>query len=91
MSVVGADGATHGYEVARRLQEGGLGDIKGGTLYPVLARLEEQGLTRSWWVQGAGGPGRKMIEITLRGSAHRTVRAVAGLERAGGRFAGRTE
>ena len=68
LSVVGADGATHGYDIARRLQDGGLGDIKGGTLYPVLARLEEQGLTRSWWVQGAGGPGRKMIEITPRGS-----------------------
>ena len=56
LSVVGADGATHGYEVARRLQDGGLGDIKGGTLYPVLARLEEQGLTRTWWVRGPAGP-----------------------------------
>lgn len=74
LSVVGSAEATHGYDVARRLQDGGLGDIKGGTLYPVLARLEEQGLTRSWWVQGAGGPGRKMIEITASGAAVLTER-----------------
>ena len=64
LSAVGQAGTTHGYEVARRLQIAGLGDIKGGTLYPVLARLEEQGLTRTWWVEGAGGPGRKLIAIT---------------------------
>lgn len=75
LSAVGQAGTTHGYEVARRIQAGGLGDIKGGTLYPVLARLEEQGLTRTWWVEGAGGPGRKMIAITPAGQEaldHRT-------------------
>ena len=74
LSAVGQAGTTHGYEVARRLQAGGLGDIKGGTLYPVLARLEEQGLTRTWWVEGAGGPGRKMIAITEAGRAALTQR-----------------
>ena len=69
LSAVDQAGTTHGYEVARRIQSGGLGDIKGGTLYPVLARLEEQGLTRTWWVEGAGGPGRKMIAITEAGRA----------------------
>ena len=67
LSAVAQAGTTHGYEVARRLQNAGLGDIKGGTLYPVLSRLEEQGLTRTWWVDGAGGPGRKLIAITERG------------------------
>lgn len=75
LSAVGQARTTHGYEVARRLQAGGLGDIKGGTLYPVLARLEEQGLTRTWWVEGAGGPGRKMIAITEAGRAALTQRA----------------
>jgi len=69
LSAVGQTGTTHGYEVARRLQQAGLGDIKGGTLYPVLSRLEEQGLTRTWWVEGAGGPGRKLIAITPKGEA----------------------
>jgi len=69
LSAVAQTGTTHGYEVARRLQHAGLGDIKGGTLYPVLSRLEEQGLTRTWWVEGAGGPGRKLIAITPKGEA----------------------
>lgn len=67
-------GTTHGYEVARRLQAAGLGDIKGGTLYPVLSRLEEQGLTRTWWVEGAGGPGRKLITITEEGKRELAAR-----------------
>lgn len=75
LSAVAQAGTTHGYDVARRLQIAGLGDIKGGTLYPVLARLEEQGLTRTWWVEGAGGPGRKLIAITPDGEAELTRRA----------------
>jgi PadR family transcriptional regulator PadR len=67
LSAVAQAGTTHGYEVARRLQNAGLGDIKGGTLYPVLSRLEEQDLTKTWWVEGAGGPGRKLIAITEKG------------------------
>ena len=75
LSAVAQAGTTHGYDVARRLQSAGLGDIKGGTLYPVLARLEGQGLTRTWWVEGAGGPGRKLIAITPDGAAELTRRA----------------
>ncbi len=74
LSAVGRAGTTHGYEVARRLQSAGLGDIKGGTLYPVLSRLEEQGLTRTWWVEGAGGPGRKLIAITPEGERELAAR-----------------
>lgn len=75
LSAVGQAGTTHGYEVARRLQSEGLGDIKGGTLYPVLSRLEEQGLTRTWWVEGAGGPGRKLIAITEQGERELVARS----------------
>lgn len=46
----------------------GLGEIKGGTLYPVLGRLEDRGHLRSHWISGTGGPGRKLVEITPRGS-----------------------
>ena len=76
LSAVEQAGTTHGYEVARRLQSAGLGDIKGGTLYPVLARLEERGLTRTWWVEGAGGPGRKLIAITPDGRTELERRSV---------------
>ena len=60
-------GTTHGYQVARRLAEHGLGEVKGGTLYPVLTRLEEQGLTSTRWVEGHGGPGRKLVEVSDAG------------------------
>ena len=67
-------GTTHGYQVARHLADAGLGGIKGGTLYPVLSRLEEQGLTSTRWVEGLGGPGRKLVEITPAGRTERRVR-----------------
>lgn len=58
---------THGYAIGRRLADGGLGRIKGGTLYPVLARLEADGLVTSSWGAGEGGPGRKTFVITALG------------------------
>lgn len=67
LSAVEQRGTTHGYQVARHLANCALGDIKGGTLYPVLTRLEEQGLTTTRWVEGAGGPGRKLVEISPAG------------------------
>ena len=39
LSIV-AEGETYGYAVAQRLQAAELGEIKGGTLYPLLNRLE---------------------------------------------------
>jgi PadR family transcriptional regulator PadR len=60
---------TYGYAVAQRLRSAGLGTVKGGTLYPVLNRLEEDGLVSSTWREGAGGPGRKFYAVTARGRA----------------------
>lgn len=62
-----AEGETYGYAVAQRLQAAGLGVIKGGTLYPVLARLEEDGLLTSSWREGDAGPGRKYFTVTTEG------------------------
>ncbi|MGA9745990.1 MAG: PadR family transcriptional regulator [Nocardioides sp.] len=59
-----AEEETYGYAVAQRLQEAGLGVVKGGTLYPVLARLEQDGLLVSSWREGRGGPGRKFFAVT---------------------------
>ena len=60
---------TYGYAVAQRLQAAGLGAVKGGTLYPVLNRLEQDGLVSSAWREGAGGPGRKFYAVTEQGRA----------------------
>lgn len=62
-----AQGSAHGYAVAQRLQKIGIGPVKGGALYPVLNRLEDDGAVTSVWREGEGGPGRKVFEITLAG------------------------
>jgi PadR family transcriptional regulator PadR len=58
---------TYGYVIAQRLQAAGLGVIKGGTLYPILTRLEQDGLVTSRWRAGDAGPGRKYFTITAAG------------------------
>lgn len=77
LAVVAAHGAdgTYGYAIARRLAEGGLGRIKGGTLYPILNRSEEEGHLVSTWVAGDGGPGRKSFVITDAGRTYLDSRA----------------
>jgi PadR family transcriptional regulator, regulatory protein PadR len=62
-----ADGPTYGYAIAARLAEAGLGTVKGGTLYPILTRLETEGLVSSAWEAGDGGPGRKFFTLTASG------------------------
>ena len=59
-----ADGQTYGYAIAARLADGGLGVVKGGTLYPLLNRLETAGLVTAQWRAGDGGPGRKYYLLT---------------------------
>jgi PadR family transcriptional regulator len=63
-----ADGPTYGYAIAGRLAEAGLGAVKGGTLYPILTRLEAEGLVTSSWQAGDGGPGRKFFTLTDAGA-----------------------
>ena len=62
-----ADGETYGYAIATRLADDGLGTVKGGTLYPLLLRLESAGRVTSQWRAGDGGPGRKYYELTAEG------------------------
>lgn len=72
-----ADGETYGYAVARQLRSAGLGAVKGGTLYPILNRLESDGLLTSSWREGVSGPGRKFFAITHVGREHLDRRAIA--------------
>lgn len=65
-----SSGPTYGYAVSASLEERGLGKVKGGTLYPLLTRLESEGLIASHWEPGEGGPGRKVFEVTAAGRAH---------------------
>lgn len=62
-----ADGEYYGYAITQRLEQAGLGHITGGTLYPLLARLEDAGLVTSRWTAGEQGPGRKYYTLTQQG------------------------
>lgn len=62
-------GPLHGYALAQVLAERGFGLLKGGSLYPVLNRLEEAGDVAATWVEGHGGPGRKAYDLTAQGRA----------------------
>ena len=57
----------HGYAIAERLAERGLGRPKGGSLYPLLNSLEQQGAVEASWSQGDSGPGRRTYRLTGAG------------------------
>ena len=71
-----ADGPTYGYAIAQRLAGAGLGVVKGGTLYPLLSRLEREDLVEATWRAGDAGPGRKFFELTSAGRAELIRRQV---------------
>ena len=64
-----AEGASYGYAISQHLEEAGLGNIKGGTLYPLLARLEAEMLVAGTWSASDGAPGRKYLQLTEAGHA----------------------
>lgn len=70
-----AAGPTYGYAIATALEAAGLGAVKGGTLYPLLGRLEQAGLVTVEWRPGEGGPGRKYYRLTDDGRQRLTDRA----------------
>ena len=67
--------ADYGYGLAQRLAVAGVADVPGGTLYPALLRLEEQGLAVPSWAPSESGPRRKYYEITPAGAALLTEQA----------------
>jgi PadR family transcriptional regulator PadR len=66
-----AEGPAHGYELAQDL--GALGFRRVGAdpslLYKLLRALESAGLAESSWADGAGGPPRRVYELTRAGEA----------------------
>jgi PadR family transcriptional regulator PadR len=56
----------YGYSLRERLAEQGL-EVKEGTLYPLLRRLENQGILESDWEVGEGRP-RRYYRLSGRGA-----------------------
>ena len=56
---------SYGYEIASRLmQEVGMGE---GTIYPLMRRMQDDGLVSTYLVEAPGGPPRKYYRMTERG------------------------
>lgn len=74
----------HGYALGKALAERGFQPLQGATLYPALAKLESAELVRTEWVEGDGGPGKKIYALTDDGARHLTE-----LRKQWGEFVGR--
>ncbi len=57
----------YGYSLVRVLCERGSVALKEGTIYPILARLDRDGLVASEWVESVQGPPRKYYSLTSSG------------------------
>ena len=65
------DDPSYGYELQQRLADAGM-PIEQGTLYPLLRRLQEQGLLAEEWNTEGNRP-RKYYQITAAGRAARKM------------------
>jgi DNA-binding PadR family transcriptional regulator len=65
-----SEGESYGYAIIKRVYElsGGALQWTDGMLYPVLHRLERNGLVEATWGQSESGRRRKYYRITDRGS-----------------------
>ena len=67
LRVLANEPSSYGYAISVALDRNGLGTVKGGTLYPLLARLEQAAHVETRWEAGDGGPGRKYYTLTASG------------------------
>jgi PadR family transcriptional regulator len=66
-----AEGESYGYAILKQVNELSGGELEwtDGLLYPLLHRLERQGLVESAWERSPGGRRRKYYRITNQGRA----------------------
>lgn len=60
----------YGYDLIKELQEAGFSEIKGGTVYPLLTKLEKKQLIKGETKPSTDGPNRKYFTITEDGEKH---------------------
>ena len=61
------DDEVYGYEIAEKLKRFGLDEVSEGAIYPLLLRLEKNGLLNSEKKESALGPKRKYYTLTNLG------------------------
>ena len=64
-------GDSYAYEIASRLAEGI--DMGEGTIYPLMRRLQSDGLVDTYLVESPSGPPRKYYRLTQAGRASFTA------------------
>ena len=57
----------YGYEMTKRLREHGLKSVGEGSIYPLLGRLERDGLVETFRAASNGGPPRKYYRPSSAG------------------------
>jgi PadR family transcriptional regulator PadR len=61
------EGPAYGYEMTKRLRDRGLAIVGEGSIYPLLARLEREGLVDTYRAESNGGPPRKYYRPSPEG------------------------
>ena len=63
------DEPRHGYDIAVRIDQRSNGAVSFNvaSLYPILYRLEAQGVISGWWVERAGQRRRRFYKLTAAG------------------------
>lgn len=61
------EGPVYGYSLSQKLHEAGLTEVKEGTIYPVLLRLQKNGYIKGETRPSEAGPNRKYYAITQSG------------------------
>jgi PadR family transcriptional regulator, regulatory protein PadR len=60
-------GDSYAYEIASRLSDAiGMGE---GTIYPLMRRMQSDGLVETYLVESTAGPSRKYYRLTAAGKA----------------------
>lgn len=66
MSIIDEE-ASYGYEMVKKLRDRGLNLASEGSIYPLLSRLQKQGMIEGYLVQSHEGPARKYYRMSEQG------------------------
>lgn len=58
---------TYAYEITTKLGELGFGEISEGTIYPIMLRMQKNGLISATMRESSSGPKRKYYSLTEAG------------------------
>jgi PadR family transcriptional regulator PadR len=61
------EGPAYGYDMTKRLRAHGLSIVSEGSIYPLLGRLEREGLVETYRAASNGGPPRKYYRASRDG------------------------